>query len=559
MRTMRFSALYLLSLRERRGLSVKFSPDVTLLIGRNGFGKSAVMKSLYEAFGASPHKVDSTWQSAGVSTLVEFQIDDDEFSMLRVGSSYSVYDKTGTRLIETSSITSELSPFFAELFDFKLLMTTRSGETVIPPPAYIFAPYYVDQDKSWATPWQSFDRMYLPNSPQALAEYHTGIRPNEYYALRAERDQIQADLKEMHDQRRSVEAALVEVRDLVGKALNLSLEDFTSEVEALVSRSSELNASQNAYRTRLSNLESERDLWNEQQDILRATLAEMRESVHLAAEQPETVDCPTCGQHYENSIADQFGLISDFDDLFGAYQEGRERLANLEKEIGRQRASLKNVVTHIREVETVLQKAKGDTTLDDVISSRGRAETDAALRRRLGALDTLLGEAFAQLREADRSLKRITDPKRTERITSFFAKNFGAFARQLDVRATYQGKGVSATRLPRGSEGPRGLVSYYYAILQTAREFGSSVFCPILVDAPNQQGQDSEHLPAILKFLAAQRPSGSQVIIASEESFGVFGDDVHVVEVGIARNQVLSESEFESVAQKMRPLLGQLL
>jgi hypothetical protein len=560
MRTMRFSALYLLSLREKRALSVTFSRDVTILTARNGFGKSAVIKSLYEAFGATPHKIDSSWSSAGVSTLVDFTIDDHPYRILRSAGRYMIFDDAGKRLLDTASVSNELATFLADLLDFRLLMLNQTRQTVVPPPAYIFAPFYIDQDRSWSTAWQSFDRMYLPNSPKSLSEYHTGIRPNQFYVARAERDRLQAVLNEHSDQRRAIERALNEVRDLVKEgALSYDLEDFAVEVEELVARSAELNRLQTNYRNDLARLENERDLWSEQQDILRASLNEMRETVRLAAEQPSSVECPTCGQHYENSLADQFGLITDFDGLFEAYQAGREKVSSLEAIIAKQRTSLQNVRSKLREVDAVLGQVRAETSLDDVIVARGRTETTLALRRRLGDIDAEIGAALAKLEAAEREMQLITDPKRTERITDYFQRCFAEFTAALDVRATFSTKGMSTSKLPRGSEGPRGLVSYYYAILHTAREFGSSAFCPILVDAPNQQGQDSEHLPAILTFLAERRPPSSQVIIASEESFGLEGEDIDVVGVGVRRNQVLDENSYESVAEVLRPLLGELI
>ena len=61
-------------------------------------------------------------------------------------------------------------------------MLNRKEEAITPPPNYMFAPFYIDQDASWDRPWASFRSFYLIPSSKTLAEYHSGLKPNEYYA-----------------------------------------------------------------------------------------------------------------------------------------------------------------------------------------------------------------------------------------------------------------------------------------------------------------------------------------------------------------------------------------
>jgi len=85
------------------------------------------------------------------------------------------------------------------------------------------------------------------------------------------------------------------------------------------------------------------------------------------------------------------------------------------------------------------------------------------------------------------------------------------------------------------------------------------VFCPIVIDAPNQQGQDTHHLPAIISFLVKKRPEGAQLILGVEEALGVSENDAEIVSVGVRKNQLLSEVEFEAVSKQLRPYLAQVV
>jgi hypothetical protein len=155
-------------------------------------------------------------------------------------------------------------------------------------------------------------------------------------------------------------------------------------------------------------------------------------------------------------------------------------------------------------------------------------------------------------------MKKALDRRRSRTIKTFFDNQLDRAAGRLDVGLDGSGSIASPPRA-RGSEGPRGLAAYYYALLHTIREFGSATFCPIVVDAPNQQGQDRQHLPAIIRFLVNDRPADSQLILAVEELIGVSADEANVIPVGRGRNQLLSEAEYESVAAHMMPFLRRMV
>src|ERR1700733_3075865 len=92
MERMRFSKLSLLSNKERRGLQIDLSSPATVLVAGNGFGKSAILKSLYDALGAKPHKLDDDWRGAAVTSLLEFSIGTTQYAALKNSDTYTILD-----------------------------------------------------------------------------------------------------------------------------------------------------------------------------------------------------------------------------------------------------------------------------------------------------------------------------------------------------------------------------------------------------------------------------------------------------------------------------------
>ena len=98
------------------------------------------------------------WKEAVSKILVQFTVGDREFSLLRNGSSFTIFDKTGKPLDSFKSVTKGLGIYLAQLFQFGIKLTSQSGELITPPPAYQFLPFYIYQDKGWVETWNSFEK-----------------------------------------------------------------------------------------------------------------------------------------------------------------------------------------------------------------------------------------------------------------------------------------------------------------------------------------------------------------------------------------------------------------
>jgi hypothetical protein len=167
-------------------------------------------------------------------------------------------------------------------------MTDQREEIQVPPPAYAFAPFYVDQDKSWASAWEPFRNMYLPGSAAALVSYHSGQRPNEYYLAQAERSKLGVELKEAQISRKGLSDAIDQLKTIASEtAIYFDLFDFEAETSTLIAESTSLYDQQIRHRARLSNLVDMRALWRSQAAVSRAALSELDDTFKSSVEHPQ--------------------------------------------------------------------------------------------------------------------------------------------------------------------------------------------------------------------------------------------------------------------------------
>jgi hypothetical protein len=236
----------------------------------------------------------------------------------------------------------------------------------------------------------------------------------------------------------------------------------------------------------------------------------------------------------------------------------RQKLHELEERAQRQRENIAKIEERLSAIRHLLAVRKQDLSLQDIIAAEGRNEAGKLIRGRLAETDTAIGEKIRLESVETERMRSVMNPRRTQEIRDFYVDRLVTFASRLSVRID-ELKNVKLASMPfgRGSEGPRGIITYYYAFLHTVRRYSTSAFCPIVIDAPNQQGQDD--MPHVMHFILDEQPAGSQVIIATEHLFGLTKKDATILNVGKRKNQLLDEDRYDEVSDILRPYLGQLI
>jgi len=309
--------------------------------------------------------------------------------------------------------------------------------------------------------------------------------------------------------------------------LSFDLKDFQAESDQLLEESRKLHAEQLVYRQKLSEIADERRLWLEQRDLVKAALAEMDEAFAAALERPAEVACPTCGQHYDNAIADQFEIVQDKDGLFNALIISQDKLHELDAKAQAERGSIAKIEERLATINHLLGTQKAELSFRDIIAVQGRNEAARVIRSRIADIDTEIGQKRRNEEVASERMKAAVSRKRTREIRDYFTERLVDF------------------------------IAYYYAFLHTVRQYSSAAFGPIVIDEPDQQGQGD--MPRVIRFILDRRPQDGQVIVATHDLYGLTEQDAIIIEVGKRKGQLLDDDSYDEVSGIVRPYLGQLI
>lgn len=562
MKNLSILEMQLLSRKERKAKKVIFDRRRTLILGKNHTGKSSLMKSIYHTFGADP-QFHPNFKNAAVATSVKFNIDNNILTIVRDGKNFGIFDDADKIIHKFDSVTKGLGIFLSQLFNFKPLLQTSTQDFIIPPPAYLFLPYYIDQDESWYKSWASFTKLQqIKDYRTNMILYHSGIRPNEYYSVKKDAEEANKIIEEIEKEKDLTGKILKELKETISQTnFNIDIERFKDEIKELLVECETLKKREETLKQKLLDLYNIKAIVESQVAIVQHSIQENKKDLVFASKNiPHFVDCPTCGAQYENSFTERFEIAND-------EQTGNDLLIDLSKELKgveesiiKENGNLTSTSTEIQRIESILELKQGEVQLKDVLDNYGKNQVHEIFKARIKDLNHNLHQQAERLMSLNNRLKALEDKEKREKIVGDFTNNLTKYLKELDIHSLspddYKVITTKIESKETGSSKPRALIAYYYAFFQLMQRYSTTTFCPIVIDSPNQQDQDVEHIDKIMAFINNNQPKNTQMILGLAETYGV-DFDCQVIELK-EKYSLLQSDEYNTVNTDLGNKLNQL-
>ncbi len=394
-----------------------------------------------------------------------------------------------------------------------------------------------------------------------MAEYHTGIRPNQFYIAKGEAEKFQDELRP-HAQRRDALHGIL--RDLEEKLevakFSIDIDAYREEVKELLVLCDQLKKDEDKIKEELVTLYNHKTLVESQIAITKSTLSEVHSDYKYASEviTEDHIECPTCGAEYENSFAQRFVIALDEERCSQLLLELTSELDGLDEAIASANAKYATIGKETVRARELLNTKQGEVELKDIIESAGRKQVQQILRRDISEVQAEVNRVEEEIADRRAVMQSLTSKERSKEITGDFRQHMDRFLTRLDVysvpAASYKKvySKVSAT----GSELPRALLAYFFSILWVMNENVPGSLCPIVIDSPNQQDQDDINRQKIYGFIKDNQPMGSQLILALVDEGGIdFGGDVFEF---TEKNSLLNREDFERHVDSFNRLLSSI-
>lgn len=273
---------------------------------------------------------------------------------------------------------------------------------------------------------------------------------------------------------------------------------------------------------------------------------------YLRNEPREALVCPVCNAEHSESFMDLLTYADDARSL-------REITARLEKDGREVAAMLQQTVAQIRDLEGqyrrishLLDTRRGDLQFRQVVESLGAEQAFQAFEEERSILDAEISIHSEAVGALNAEMDKLTDKKRSGAILKQYRQAYAAALFDLNLPDSGKAR-LTLTSRPSdsGSGGPRSILAYYAALWDVCCGKTGSFMVPLVIDSPNQQGQDDINLPKVIKFISEKLPASAQLILGSEI------DTQHPFDKKIildAPYKLLDEKFFEEADAALGPL-----
>lgn len=555
MKSFQFESIRLLSHRDGRARNIHFHPTSTLVVGRNHTGKSSLIKALFRTLGARPQGGLTEWDESTVS-VVDFSIGGLRYSALHQQGHRALFSADG-ELLTAANNHGEWTRALTQTLGFNLVLTDKNAATVSADANCFFLPFYINQDGSWQSTWDTFVGLKQFRTPVGpILEYFSGIKPPAYYSLSAERALLQRAVDELERERRALERTKIRFQESAPQRTpKVNPDNFQAEVGELTQEVSKLNAEQEKVREKLvREQEALEGIENQIKAANAALETYAKDSTYLRQESRDVLVCPTCNAEHKESFLELLDYAEDARVLRELVAQLRISATKLREQTAQTRAQLSELKSSYNRVAEILATRRGELAFSDVVNSIGaenaiRSFDDESAKLK-GEIDSKLGT----LRDMERTLKELTSAALSKEILVEFRAAYAAALVKLNLHVLDTSR-LRLTSRPdlSGSSGPRSILAYYAAIWTVCLGKYGSFAVPLVIDSPNQQGQDDVNLPKVLQFLANELPAGAQVIVSTEmETDNKFAQTIELTDP----YKLLREEEFPEVARSIEPMLS---
>lgn len=527
MKRLTIKKLIVISQSESRSLEVPFEDGLNIILGGNKTGKSSIIKSIFTTLGCECKRIESDWKKLISAYLLFFKYGEKQFCIVRQGRKFQIFENISNNyscIIETEAF-HEYSNCLMDILEIKMpCISSKDGTQFNVTPPLLFRFQYIDQDEGWSKIADSFSNVaYIKDWKSNTNKYVCGYLDDTYYALQAQKAE---HILERDDKKREFnynQSFVSRITSTLTQIENVeSVEDVTTDIESLLSKTEEMRKMQFSYSAEMTVLENDIYVNQHKLHIVENNLTETKKDIEFAMTQEDELICPICGTTYSNGLEEQLNITSDYAHCEKLIVELKNSISIATEELERLKEKYNGVSLEIQSIEQKVQNTQELLSYSSFYKNKGQYEIYESCKRQLEKLQNEIDAYVSKIAIINEKLNEKKSKERSKDIREDIERYCRALADAINVPKTFIKLRDFVQVINRtGSETPRLVYMYQSALYLYNLNRADSPFNFYVVDTPNQQGQDAENLGSIFKSLELFLSDNGQVIVGTERETGM--------------------------------------
>lgn len=569
MKSLKFRRLVLVSDTTRSANQFQFKERFNLVTGKNNsIGKSSLIKNLFWAMGCESD-FDETWKAFDCKALVEFSIGSNIIKILRTGNSI-IFSDDNRNYFRFGKISGAYSEVFSELVGFKAKLPKRGDNPIldVPPPAYYFLPFYIDQLRSWTTPWNSFQNLGMYERwKQPIIKYHTGYLSAEHFSIEESIFEYEVEKKEADEEVKKIDTAIEIVEKYIPKNdLAITEEEFDKITKDISEELSFLANKQEELLNKLSNAQSSKYHLENQLEIAKRAVQEIEKDYLFSIENIEgdELECPLCGTMHDNSLISRAAILSD-------KQQAEDQVSLIQKDIFLQQKEIENLqpnlertrkrIAELNEKYSKSNYTKSDYKLTDIVDGFASQSVQKNVKESKVQKQALYKDRSDKQADLKKQQKQLLLKNRREELNDTFTGFLTEFITKLNAKGVNLNKVKQPTDYNKlfgsggAAEGTRAVLAYQIAIFRLICISLNETPAPLVIDTPNQQEQADQHYEVIIKLIMNDIPGDSQIILCAmdNEQLTPYKNEAHTIQLD--DDKILNKEKYSALNDELSMIL----
>ncbi|WP_338803881.1 hypothetical protein WDV76_18430 [Xenorhabdus griffiniae] len=543
MRKLILEKIIIISHSTKSARQFEFGRNLTLITANDGnsVGKSTLAKMIFWSFGCDPF-FSKVWKELDCSSIISFSIDGESFALHRYKNQMSLR-KSGQLLKVYDKITDAFSKIFAELVKFDVLLPKKDTFNLeVPPPAYYFLPFYIDQKRTWVKAWDSFANLQQYSKwAKPVISFHSGLISKEHFAIEEDIYEVKAQVNEVENNINELTNAVTILKN------NITQQDYTADSESLVSEILKYEELIKLNLEESSNLKIDIVGLDSQLKLAESIISELDKDYIFSVENMNegSIECPTCGTIHENSIAHRSSILID--------KETAERqlslLLNEKSLLQNNLTSLNKGLLELKEKLTNVQLAFEKSNSKE-FSEFTTNNVDKQVEVIVGKKSVDLETKKVKEQGLKKTQRDLVTKAQKNKIKENFADTFFKYITKLRVNidASFIKSPLDYNKIYEvggAAEDARAILGYYLALYEHISEHCGEVVPPLVIDTPNQQEQSTENYNKIVEAITRGVTENKQYIICAMQhsALDTLSQDAKVIRLD--ERKILTSSEYE--------------